>query len=213
MRAETAFATAAQRLQSTRNKNRDQTHRRAASKGRRGTLAVLEYERGAILSLRLSKVGRLNGNSQSFPVDLEVEKIGGPWGVVVARAYRSLALTIAGGSGLLSHPIRNPDLDLLPHKNPQFCSPQQPPTSTYRSTPTHPANRQDGSPRRSPCWYEIRLLSGFPGEGYDQALDLPPAVQVRRLDSRRRKCRKELLNGSRVGDIVDIKVNGAVQKG
>jgi hypothetical protein len=122
MRAETAFATAAQRLQSTRNKNRDQTHRRAASKGRRGTFAVLEYERGAILSLGLSKVGRPNGNSRSFPVDLEVEKIGGPWGVV-ARAYHSLALTIAGGSGLLSHPIRNPDLDLLPHKKSPILQP------------------------------------------------------------------------------------------
>jgi hypothetical protein len=106
-----------------RSKNRDQTHRRAASKGRRGTLAVLEYERGAILSLRLSKVGRPSRNSQSFQRTWRLRKLEGRgelwWPVRIA----SLALTIAGGSGLLSHPTRNPDLDLLPHKNPQFLQP------------------------------------------------------------------------------------------
>lgn len=101
---------------------------------------------------------------------------------VVARAYRSsLALTITGWpkhSALLSHPARNPDLDLLSHKKSPILQPAASLTSTSRSTPTHPENRQDGSPRRSPRWYEIRLLPAFPGEGYDQALDVPQAVQV-----------------------------------
>ena len=76
---------------------------------------------------------------------------------------------------------------------------------------------QDGSRRWSPCWYEICLLSEFPREGYDPPLDLPPSVQVcRPRDFERVAARIEkpfLLTGSRVGDIVDIKVNGAVQKG
>ncbi len=200
-----------------RNKNQDQTHKRAASKGRRGTLAVLEYERGAILSLRLSKVGRSSGNSQSC------NRLGGcqNWrrecicgGPCVSC---SLALTIAGESvhrRLLSHPLPDPDSDLLPHKKSPIFAAARSITDFDISIPAdNPANRQDGSPRRSPCWYEIRLLSEFPGEGYDQALDLPQAVQVRRRVSLGRGCDEWMLIGRRVGDIVDIKVNGAVQKG
>lgn len=59
----------------------------------------------------------------------------------------------------------------------------------------------------------VCLLAGFPQEGYDPAVHLPAPVQVSRNRS------KHTLGGRlsniclRVGDIVDIKANGAVQKG
>ena len=48
-----------------------------------------------------------------------------------------------------------------------------------RTKSTNLTIRKDGSPSRSPCRYAICLLAEFPREGYDQALDLPQAVQVR----------------------------------
>ena len=158
------------------------TYKRAASKGRRGTLAVLEYERGAILSLRLSEVGRPSGNSQSCNrlggrENWRYEGIcGGP--CVSSPACPNDNQLVRAPAPCLVTRSQIPTGFASTQNIPNFCSPQQPPTSTYRSTPTHPANRQDGSPRRSPCWYEIRLLSEFPGEGYDQALDIPEDVQV-----------------------------------
>ncbi len=102
------------------------------------------------------------------------------WSVRIAFACPNDRRGVAQRLARLSHPMPNPDLDLRPHKIPQFLQPATSPTSKYRSTPsTTQQNRQDGSPRRSPRWHEICLLSEFPGEGYDQALDLPQAVQVR----------------------------------
>lgn len=120
-----------QRLQLRNGKNRDQTHKRAASKGRRGTLAVLEYERGAILSLRLSKVGRVQAEirkSRSKPWRCQGKLEGICGGPCVSQL---LALTITQGlvragevaQALLSHTFRNPTWICFHTKNPQFSQP------------------------------------------------------------------------------------------
>lgn len=66
----------------------------------------------------------------------------------------------------------------------------------------------------------VCLLARFPQEGHDCSVHLPPSIQVCSNPSCRGDfglMRKEGqladLGISRVGDIVDIKANGAVQKG
>lgn len=60
----------------------------------------------------------------------------------------------------------------------------------------------------------VCLLSGLPQEGYDPSVHLPAPVQVSRdRSSNRGRELRHLTCAFRVGDIVDIKANGAVQKG
>lgn len=58
----------------------------------------------------------------------------------------------------------------------------------------------------------VCLLSAVQEEGDDQALNLPETIQVSWRSSARIRY-PMLIAESRVGDIVDIKANGAVQKG
>lgn len=60
----------------------------------------------------------------------------------------------------------------------------------------------------------VCLLSRLPQEGYDPSVHLPAPVQVSRNRARERSEEgSHLTSALRVGDIVDIKANGAVQKG
>lgn len=62
----------------------------------------------------------------------------------------------------------------------------------------------------------VCLLAGFPQEGYDRPGNLPETVQVRRISRVRLTINRRDISDMlyfRVGDIVDIKANGAVQKG
>lgn len=60
----------------------------------------------------------------------------------------------------------------------------------------------------------VCLLAGFPQEGYDPSVHLPAPVQVSRSRGQKKELGRNTSNICfRVGDIVDIKANGAVQKG
>lgn len=60
----------------------------------------------------------------------------------------------------------------------------------------------------------VCLLAGFPQEGYDRPGNLPATVQVCRFSRPIEHSRRDISDLCyRVGDIVDIKANGAVQKG
>ena len=57
----------------------------------------------------------------------------------------------------------------------------------------------------------VCFLTKLPSKGYDQVVYLLAPIQVRYLLVL--ECERECYRSCRVGDIVDIKANGAVQKG
>ena len=59
-------------------------------------------------------------------------------------------------------------------------------------------------------WFLVCLLAQIQGQGYDQAVDVHETVQVSLIARNHVRAGLTII---RVGDIVDVKANGAVQKG
>lgn len=151
-----------------------------------GGLRVRARSHFGVLGLFAKFVGR---RVVKFGDGLEEQKIKGTtweglWWSELRRqtAHAQLALKpLRGGSW--------PGLVTLTDCRPTFCfhtiypilgRPQHIDDLTFPRTKSFNLTiRKDGSPSRSPCRYAICLLAEFPREGYDQALDLPQAVQVR----------------------------------
>ena len=70
---------------------------------------------------------------------------------------------------------------------------------------------QNGSQCWAESWHALCLLARLQKERHDQALYVPKTIQVSSV--RMQRVYQILISVYRVGDIVDIKANGAVQKG